>query len=321
MRWPCTLNPREWTGAETILVIIAGFGLALIGLFLLELSRHIRENEKFLSDDVNPEIVERRESLIANIQTAAVGAASGVTTAIIFLVVYRLVDFNILEDISERFVGRLCSIEQPPPDTIIWPYPPTISLIPEFIILGLAAGLITAITLKPWEKLLFSWFGQSRVAWLSGRVGSCMTFGIFWGFFLGGIFNTVFFSISDGRPFMSLKTAVMASVASILLYVGMLHAVGRKNYSEEVLNGFVILVATCLVIAIVGVYIDRAVGLTEWAYCHFYEAWDTKRDQLQTNFNVWLIASLYGAYIGALVMAVVAGYLWVAAIYKAERKK
>jgi hypothetical protein len=232
-----------WHGATVTLNIVIGLGLFLIGLFLRDIAQRNAQDSGFSADNENTNRSQARSAFIERVEQLAVGVSSGITTAILFLVVYFNVDFDSANDVSEKFVHLLCTgIKQPDRSLVVWDYPPAASLLPEFIALGSVTGIVVALAMRPWEKYVCHPLGRFAIlAPLSGRIGSCILFGLFWGFVLGGIFNTAFFGASDGRPFLSLKTASIAAVLSVLAYVTVLYAFRRKTYSDGMLSGLIAL--------------------------------------------------------------------------------
>jgi hypothetical protein len=90
-----------WHGATVTLNIVIGLGLFLIGLFLRDIAQRNAQDSGFSADNENTNRSQARSAFIERVEQLAVGVSSGITTAILFLVVYFNVDFDSANDVSE----------------------------------------------------------------------------------------------------------------------------------------------------------------------------------------------------------------------------
>jgi F0F1-type ATP synthase assembly protein I len=314
----------HWTGGAMVVNFILSLGLMLFGGFILKLER-IEEPDAStdLSNQISAELSDKAK-LIASIRHLVIAVAAGVLTSLIFLLIYHAIDFSADVDISERKVRSLCpALPNLPSDSeIVKGMPSLFSMVPEFAGLGIVAGIVIGLFLRKWQELLSIVFRRRALAWLSNASVATVMFGVLWGFLLGGIFNTAFFGVSDGRPFMSITTAGTSAVISVLAYVSLLYVFLRRNTAPVIINRIMVLVCGCVILGVSIYYIDLGLHLTQRAYCHFYEAWDTRRNLLQVDFKVWLVASIYGAAVGFTAMVVAAAYQYLTGLhYQASQRE
>ena len=241
------------------------------------------------------------------------GPIGGALTGLIFLGTYWAYDWpapNRIE-ISERQVNEMCVLDQPVPDElIIWGTPDPVELIPGFMLLGLALGLVVGQVFPRWHTFIHR---QTRlfpsVQWLASPYPSGLAFGLVFGALIGAWLCPLVFSVSDGRPFIRIST----SAISVFLAVGFYllfevahhrHAMTRAAYATLA----TVLLVGALLSSLVW-FLDAQLGISATAYCLFYTTWNTQLNELQPGWVPAMVGAGYGAMCGAITMSVASGYL------------
>ena len=311
---------QQWDPVDVGLMVALSVALLSIAMLDRALSRAGAKAER--SDE---------KRAITLVDRTVIAAFAGLLTGLMFLLCYYFIDFTGDSDISERHVDAICGALGWPPFApnpalvkgtgVPWPYPSLLRLIPEFILTGGMIGLIVGYLVPVWHRFAVRLSKTTVVlGWLRSIWGSYLTFGLLWGFSIGIVFNMFIFAKSDGRPFLSIYAAVLAASLSVLSYVLLetirLMADARKQLNGRMASEFVGITLAALGIAIFYAMADRAFDVTPRAYCHFYSAWDTKLNRLQTTPSVLFVAALYGTGIGLLVMWLVASFSVVESTYR-----
>ncbi len=251
------------------------------------------------------------------------GPIGGALTGLIFLGIYWAYDWPApnRNEISERQVNEICTLDQLVPDElIIWETPNLASLVPGFILIGMALGLVVGLIFPRWHKFI----GQQTcttptLRWLAAPYPSGLAFGLIFGALIGAWLCPLVFSVSDGRPFIQISTAAISVFLAIGFYLLFevahhRHAMTRTAY------------ATLAVVLLVGVslsslvwFLDTQLGISATAYCFFYTTWNTALNELQPGWLPAIAGAGYGAVCGAIIMSVATGYLIIRAAVEPEK--
>ncbi len=161
------------------------------------------------------------------------GPIGGALTGLIFLGIYWAYDWPAPNrtEISERQVNEMCTLSQLVPDElIIWETPDPIGLIPGFMLVGIALGLVVGLFFPRWHDFIRR---QTHAAptlhWLSAPYPSGLAFGVVFGALIGVWLCPLLFSISDGRPFIRVSTAAISVFLAVGFYL--LFEVARHRHA------------------------------------------------------------------------------------------
>lgn len=241
------------------------------------------------------------------------GPIGGTLTGLIFLGTYWAYDWpapNRIE-ISERQVNEICTLSHPVADhLIIWEAPDPVGLIPGFMLLGLALGLVVGQVFPAWHRFIYRQTRAfSTLQWLVRPYPSGLAFGLIFGALIGAWLCPLIFSISDGRPFLRLSTAAISVFLAIGFYL--LFEVARHRHAMTH-----VAYATLATVLLVGAllsslvwFLDIQLGISTTAYCLFYSTWNTQLNELQSGWLSTMVGAGYGAMCGAITMSVASGYL------------
>ena len=248
------------------------------------------------------------------------GPIGGALTGLIFLGTYWAYDWPApnRSEISERQVNEMCTLSQPVPDElIIWGTPDPLGLIPGFMLVGLALGLVVGQFFPRWHKFIHQQTQTiSSLQWLATPYPSGLAFGLIFGALIGAWLCPLIFSVSDGRPFIRVST----SAISVFLAVGFYllfevarhrHAMTRAAYATLA----TVLLVGALLSSLVW-FLDAQLGISATAYCLFYTTWNTQLNELQPGWLPAIVGAGYGAMCGAITMSVASGYLIIRAAVK-----
>ncbi|MEQ8909643.1 MAG: hypothetical protein RIC95_10655 [Vicingaceae bacterium] len=296
---------RDWDENAITQVAVIGVSFLIIGLLLRQIDEIPKNSFQKKAEK------ERKAKIIEKLEQGVIATLSGIGTALIFASIYYTLDFGEPNEISEHYLDKVCpyesyTIENLTNENEIKSYPNFWDLFPGFIFLGAIVGMSIGFIFPQWRLWLKKSF--SKFTWLYRGPIAYITFGIVWGFLLGGFFIPVFFGTEDGRPFMQIYTSALSTEISVLSYVCMAYIFYRNNFTEKSIYDLVVIVAFS--IAIVGIIYmaDWGFNLSEKLYCYLYQSWNTKTNDLQMNFSIWFASALYGSFIGLLVMIIVATY-------------
>ncbi len=241
------------------------------------------------------------------------GPIGGALTGLIFLAIYWAYDWpapNRVE-ISERWVNKMCGIDPPVPDElIIWTTPDPLSLIPGYMLVGMALGTVVGLLFPRWHRFMIR-LAQHRpaVKTLSHPYPSGLLFGLIFGALIGAWLCPVIFSVSDGRPFIRVST----SAISVFLAVGFYLLFEVTSYRHHMNRTAYTTLATVLSVGVLLTslvwFLDAQLGISATAYCFFYDTWNTQSNQLKPGWLPAIAGAVYGAMCGAIIMSVASGYL------------
>ncbi len=241
------------------------------------------------------------------------GPIGGALTGLIFLLIYWAYDWpapNRVE-ISERWVNEMCGIHPPVPDElIIWTTPDPFSLIPGYMLVGMALGTVVGLLFPRWHGFMLR-LAQRRPAAraLSHPYPSGLLFGVIFGALIGAWLCPIIFSISDGRPFIRVST----SAISVFLAVGFYLLFEVASYRHRMNRAAYITLGTVLSVGVLLTslvwLLDAQFSISETAYCYFYDTWNTHTNQLKAGWQPAIAGIIYGSMLGAIVMSVTSGYL------------
>ncbi|BBA34491.1 hypothetical protein sS8_2539 [Methylocaldum marinum] len=165
------------------------------------------------------------------------GPIGGALTGLIFLGVYWAYDWPAPNraELSERRVNEMCGIMPPVPDElIIWTTPDPLTLIPGYVLIGMALGAVVGFCFPIWHGV----FGRRTrrapaLAWLSHPYPSGLLFGVVFGALIGTWLCPIIFSISDGRPFIRVSTSAISVFFAVGFYLLFEVARFRNNMNRE----------------------------------------------------------------------------------------
>ncbi len=241
------------------------------------------------------------------------GPIGGALTGLIFLAIYWAYDWpapNRIE-ISERWVNKMCAIHPPVPDElIIWTTPDPFSLIPGYMLVGMALGTIVSLLFPRWHGFMLRLAQRSpTIKTLSHPYPSGLLFGIIFGALIGAWLCPIIFSVSDGRPFIRVST----SAISVFLAVGFYLLFEVTSYRHRMNRAAYTTLATVLSVGVLLTslvwFLDAQLGISATAYCFFYDTWNTQSNQLKPGWLPAIAGAVYGAMCGAIIMSVASGYL------------
>lgn len=299
----------EWEKSLISQIGTIAFLFILIGLLFNKLDGI----EQKTNQNTDPEEKRNRLKIIDDIEIGVITTLSGISTGLIFLISYYYLDFGLPEEISERFLSKVCppklwpnfSVDE---KDIIYTYPTFWKLFPEFIYFGAIAGMSVGFVFRAWKKFLAYLSRNGKLLFVNKGLVPYLLFGILWGFILGGVFNNYFFAKSDGRPFVRISTAAFAAGISVCSYVLFAYLLHRKKFTEKSIYDFVALIVVAIVLSQLIAILDSNFNMSQNAYCRLYENWDSQSNVLENTSNTWLIGATYGSLIGSIVMLLVAGY-------------
>ncbi|HEB92239.1 MAG TPA: hypothetical protein ENI94_01985 [Gammaproteobacteria bacterium] len=241
------------------------------------------------------------------------GPIGGALTGLIFLAIYWAYDWpapNRIE-ISERWVNKMCAVHPPVPDElIIWTTPDPFSLIPGYMLVGMALGTVVGLLFPRWHRFMTRQ-AQHRpaVKTLSHPYPSGLLFGLVFGALIGAWLCPIIFSVSDGRPFIRVST----SAISVFLAVGFYLLFEVTSYRHHMNRAAYTTLATVLSVGVLLTslvwFLDAQLGISATAYCFFYDTWNTQSNQLKPGWLPAIAGAVYGAMCGAIIMSVASGYL------------
>ncbi len=241
------------------------------------------------------------------------GLIGGALTGLIFLAIYWAYDWpapNRIE-ISERWVNKMCAIHPPVPDElIIWTTPDPFSLIPGYVLVGMALGTVVGLLFPRWHRFMTR-LAQHRpaVKTLSHPYPSGLLFGLIFGALIGAWLCPIIFSVSDGRPFIRVST----SAISVFLAVGFYLLFEVTSYRHHMNRAAYTTLTTVLSVGVLLTslvwFLDAQLGISATAYCFFYDTWNTQSNQLKPGWLPAIAGAVYDAMCGAIIMSVASGYL------------
>ncbi len=253
------------------------------------------------------------------------GIVGGGLAGLVFLAVYWAYDWPApnREEISERQVNELCRLAEPvPPEWINQSTPDPLDLVPGFVGMGMALGLVVGL-LFPWwyRRIEQSVKRHGRMGWLAHPYPSGLLFGVLFGALIGAWLCPIVFSISDGRPFIRVST----SAISVFLAVGFFllfemarhrHVLERRAYGPL---AAILMVAASFSAAVW--FIDSQFALSVSAYCFFYDAWNTRTNTLEPGWLPLLAGAAYGAMVGGITMSIASGFMVIRGVVGASKKR
>lgn len=245
------------------------------------------------------------------------GPIGGALTGLIFLGVYWAYDWPAPNraELSERRVNEMCGIMPPVPDElIIWTTPDPLTLIPGYVLIGMALGAVVGFCFPIWHGV----FGRRTrrapaLAWLSHPYPSGLLFGVVFGALIGTWLCPIIFSISDGRPFIRVSTSAISVFFAVGFYLLFEVARFRNNMNREAYRTLGTVLGVGLLLTGLVWFMDAQLGISTSAYCFFYDTWDTRTNELKPGWLPALAGAAYGALCGAITMSIASGYMIVRA--------
>ena len=239
------------------------------------------------------------------------GPIGGALTGLIFFGVYWAYDWpapNRVE-LSERRIHDICGVAVPP-ELIIWTTPDPLTLIPGYMLMGTALGIVVGFCFPRWHKLVNRHAQRApTLSWLSHPYPSGVLFGLIFGGLIGTWLCPMIFGISDGRPFMRLSTSAISVFFAVGFYL-LFEVAGHRNHMNRAsyLTLATVLAVGALLAALVW-FMDAQLGISTTAYCFFYDTWNTHTNEIKPGWLPALAGAVYGAMIGAIIMSVASGYM------------
>lgn len=253
------------------------------------------------------------------------GPIGGALTGLIFLAIYWAYDWPAPNrtEVSERRINDMCILSQPVPDKqIIWGTPDPLSLIPGFMLVGMALGAVVGFAFPRWHRAMHRWVRISpALKWLSRPYPSGLLFGLVFGALIGAWLCPMIFSISDGRPFIRISTAAISVFLAVGFYL--LFEVARHRHgmnSPAYITLTTVLAVGVLLTSLIW-FLDAHIGISESAYCFFYATWNTELNQLKPGWLPAMAGAAYGAMCGTIAMSVASGYLIIRAAIAGDAMK
>lgn len=251
------------------------------------------------------------------------GPIGGALTGLIFLWVYWAYDWPAPNrfEISERRVNEMCAISPPvPDDLIIWTTPDPLTLIPGYMLVGMALGAVVGFFFPRWHTVMNRHTQHTPAGqWLSHPYPSGLLFGLIFGALIGAWLCPMIFSISDGRPFIRLST----SAISVFLAVGFYLLFEVTHYRHCMTRAAYATLATVLGVGVLLTslvwFLDAQLGISATAYCFFYDTWNTRTNELQPGWLPAIAGAAYGAMCGAITMSVASGYMIIRAALAGDK--
>ncbi len=237
------------------------------------------------------------------------GAFGGALTGLIYLGVYWGYDWPAANrsEISERQVNEMCNLAEPVPEAlIIQTTPDPLTLIPGFMLVGLALGLVVGLLFPPWHARLER---APIAAWLKRPYPSAIAFGLTFGALIGSWLCPIIFSISDGRPFIRFSTSAIAIFLAVGFYLLFEAARHRHSLSREAFATLISLLLIASSLAGLVWFIDVQLELSAQAYCFFYDTWNTHTNELEPGWRPLVAGAGYGAMVGVITMALAVGFM------------
>ncbi len=241
------------------------------------------------------------------------GPIGGALTGLIFLLTYWAYDWpapNRVE-ISERRVNEMCHIVPPVPDAlIIWSTPNPLDLVPGYMLVGMALGLVVGLLFPPW----LGWMDrQTRrrpaLRSLARPYPSGLLFGLVFGALIGAWLCPLIFSVSDGRPFIRVSTSAISVFLAVAFYLLFEVASYRHCMTRSAYMTLASVLSIGVLLAGLVWFLDAQLGISATAYCFFYDTWNTQTNELKPGWLPAIAGAMYGAMTGAIIMSVASGYL------------
>jgi hypothetical protein len=254
------------------------------------------------------------------------GPIGGALTGLIFLGVYWAYDWPAPNraELSERRVNDMCGITPPvPDDLIIWTTPDPLTLIPGYMLIGTALGVVVGFCFPLWHRIVSRRTRRvPALTWLSHPYSSGLLFGVVFGALIGIWLCPMIFSISDGRPFIRISTSAISVFFAVGFYLLFEVARYRNAMTSEAYRTLGTVLGVGLLLTGLVWFMDAQLGISTSAYCFFYDTWDTRTDELKPGWRPALAGAAYGALCGAITMSIASGYMIVrAAIAGAGRQR
>lgn len=239
------------------------------------------------------------------------GPIGGALTGLIFLSVYWAYDWpapNRVE-LSERRIHEICGVTVPP-ELIIWTTPDPLTLIPGYMLVGMALGAVVGFFFPRWHKAVNRRLPRApALSWLPHPYPSGVLFGLIFGALIGTWLCPMIFGISDGRPFIRLSTSAISVFFAVGFYLLFEVAGHRDSMNRATYRTLAtVLVVGALLAALVW-FMDAQLGISTTAYCFFYDTWNTRTNEIKPGWLPALAGAVYGAMCGAITMSVASGYM------------
>ena len=241
------------------------------------------------------------------------GAIGGALTGLIFLGIYWAYDWPAANrsEISERQVNTMCALSEPVPDAlIIQGTPDPLTLIPGFMLVGLALGSVVGLAFPRWHRAL----GRRldifpALSWLTHPYPSGLSFGLIFGALIGTWLCPMIFSISDGRPFIRISTSAISVFLAVGFYLLFEVAHHRHTMSRTAYGTLSVVLLVAASLASLVWFLDIQLNISATAYCFFYDTWNTRLNQLKPGWLPAIAGAAYGAMVGAITMSVASGFM------------
>jgi len=245
------------------------------------------------------------------------GPIGGALTGLIFLAIHWAYDWPAPNrtEISERWVNEMCGINPPVPDElIIWTTPDPLTLIPGYLLVGTALGTVVGLIFPLWHRCM-RYQAQRLPGFnaVSHPYPSGLLFGLIFGALIGTWLCPLIFSISDGRPFIRISTSAISVFLAVGLYLLFEVASYRNSMNRTAYTSLATVLAVGVLLASLVWFLDAQLGISETAYCFFYDTWNTESNQLKPGWLPAVAGAAYGAMTGAIIMSVASGYMIVRA--------
>lgn len=241
------------------------------------------------------------------------GPIGGALTGLIFLLVYWAYDWpapNRVE-ISERRVNEMCHIVPPVPDSlIIWTTPDPLGLIPGYMLVGMALGLVVGLLFPYWHGWMDRLVRRYPVLrGLNHPYPSGLLFGLIFGALIGTWLCPLIFSVSDGRPFIRVSTSAISVFLAVAFYLLFEVASYRRQMTRAAYLTLATVLSVGVLLAGLVWFLDAQLGISATAYCYFYDTWNTQTNELKPGWQPAIAGAMYGAMTGAIIMSVASGYM------------
>jgi hypothetical protein len=232
------------------------------------------------------------------------GLIGGALTGLLFLGVYWAYDWPApnRSEISERRVNE------------IWITPDPLTLIPGYMLVGAALGLVVGFVFPRWHALLRHHTQQRQaLRWLNHPYPSGLLFGISFGAFIGAWLCPMIFSISDGRPFIRVSTSAISVFLAVGFYLLFELARFRHRMDAAAYQVLATVLGVGILLACAVWFLDAQLEISATAYCLFYDTWNTHSNELKPGWLPALAGAAYGGLCGAIIMSVASGYMLIRA--------
>lgn len=241
------------------------------------------------------------------------GPIGGALTGLIFLGIYWAYDWPAPNrtEFSERQVNQMCVLSEPVPEAlIILTTPDPLTLIPGFMLLGMALGTVVGFVFPRWHNVMHRQAQHfPALKWLSHPYPSGVLFGLCFGVLIGTWLCPMIFSISDGRPFIRISTSAIAVFLAVGFYLLFEVARHRDVMTRLAYMTLATVLAVGVLLASLVWFLDAHLGISAAAYCFFYTTWNTELNELKPGWLPAIAGAAYGAMCGVITMSVASGYL------------